>query len=73
METEMSDSKEEPVELVLQDYKFNPKPVNLKMRWKKKTQLWLQTDTGIVRIYRGWLGRFWNIISLGLKNRIKDR
>lgn len=40
----MSDSKEEPVELVLQDYKFNPRSANLKMRWKKKTQLWLQTD-----------------------------
>lgn len=49
--------KDESVELVVQDYAFEPKQVSIKMKWKQKTQLWAQTNRGIVRIYRGWVGR----------------
>ena len=54
---DLTDSKEEPVELVMQDYKYDPRSIDIKLKWKQKSQLWAQTNKGVVRIYRGWFGR----------------
>lgn len=52
----MSDSNE-PVELIVQEYKFTPRPVSIKLKWRQKVQMWAQTNRGVVQIYRGWFGR----------------
>jgi hypothetical protein len=48
----------EPVELVLQEYEYNPRPVSVKVKWRKKVELWIQTDKGIVKYHTPWLIRF---------------